>query len=868
MLEHAPGVGWRGSGPGLVVIGRGDVPSAVRVGGTPFDECDRVLLREAAVVSDAPVHADPRGGLGFVGPPPLARAAARSALIQLAHLAMPGAIAVHVPDGPEWAWASELPHRTGSESIVIDEGAAPGETVDAPARPAKDARPGAGWHVATASTAAGLPPGLATVVRVVHPAHAIVEREAARPGHRVIVPELVSMADAASWAAAARAAAARAGLADGGSTVPADVPIATLVQPARRHSERSTLAVVVGVGAGGPVELDLVREGPHALVAGTSGSGKSEFLVTWLAALAAVHPPELVAFLLVDFKGGAAFEPLRGLPHVAGLVTDLDEAEAVRAVQSLRAELRHREEVLRAAGCRAIAELPDETVLPRLIIVVDEFQAMVERFPDLAPLIGDIASRGRSLGVHLVLAAQRPNGVVRENVTANCGLRVSLRVLHRADSLAVLGVEHAAALDPSSPGRALVARDGVAIEFQSALASPASIERVRLGATGAPARRPWLDPLPRRLTLATLDAEPLEPAAQGDELTFGLADDPDRQRRERAAWHPHRDGPFLVVGSAGSGRSTVLGAIAAAFADRHGAGSVVVLGGPPSTEWDVVHDALLRVGGGAREPRLLIADDLDVRYRSWPEDHRLAVLDAIAALGREGRSGGLHLAASAMTARSLPGPMRDTFGAAVLLRHAGRTDVVQAGGVGELWRADDPPGAGQWHGRRIQVVDRGRPGPPSTRPVPSLRLAADVPIAVVSASPARDAEALVAAVGRDLILLRHGTDGAARALSALQDAAPVVVGDAEAWSANWMLLATIRERGALVVHASAAELRSITRDRVPPPMLDPGLTQCWVILPGEAPARFGWPLTRIEGPHRTEPAESSVVWPARNGIRG
>ena len=115
-----------------------------------------------------------------------------------------------------------------------------------------------------------------------------------------------------------------------------------LGQPQISPESRSTLAAVVGLVSGAPLEIDLVRDGPHALVAGTTGSGKSEFLLAWLTALARVHRPDRVSFLLVDFKGGAAFEPISALPHVTGIVTDLDEGEAERAVSSLRAELRHR----------------------------------------------------------------------------------------------------------------------------------------------------------------------------------------------------------------------------------------------------------------------------------------------------------------------------------------------------------------------------------------------------------------------------------------------------------------------------------------------------------------------------------------------
>lgn len=842
VLEHAAGAHWHRAKPGVLVIGRGDVPSELRIGGVPLEDGDRTVLRHAARLTEAPVVADARAGLGFVGPEPLVRAAARAALVQLAERATPGVVALRVPETAGWAWAKRLPHRTGTESVVLVEGATPDSAEPVGAD---------GWHVATATLAEELPPGLGTVVRLEHPSRATVVREDGRPGERVIVPELLSLAEATAWATAAQAAAARAGLSGGLAPMPARVPIEDLMQPVIRRTDRSTLRVAVGRGTAGQVEVDLVRDGPHALVAGTSGSGKSEFLLAWLTALATVYPPESVAFVLIDFKGGASFEPLRGLPQATGLVTDLDEAEAVRAVESLRAELRYREEAIRDAGCRAIGELPADVVLPRLVIVVDEFQAMVERFPELAPLIGDIAARGRSLGVHLVLAAQRPNGVVREAVTANCGLRISLRVLHRDDSLAVLGAEQASMLDPGAPGRAVLAHGGRMIEFQSALASPDELDRVRRNEpnrTGAPARRPWLDPLPPHVSAETLAIEAAGSPPGDGELAFALADEPDRQRRAPGVWHPLRDGPFLVVGTTGSGRSTALGALSAAFAERHGSDAVLVLGGPPSAEWDRIHEVLERVRGGAAAPRLLVADDLDARYRSWPEEHRLAIFDAIAALCREGRAAGLHVAASALTALSLPGPVRETFGASVLLRHAARADLVQAGGLGALWRAEDSPGAGQWRGRRIQIVAAEPPKPLVAPPVPPLPFD-DLPTAVVSAAVDLDAAALSAWAGREVVVLRHGSDAAGRVLAALHAPAghasagqgPVVVGDAEAWVANWTLLASMRERGVLVVHAGLPEFRSVSRDRVLPPMLDTGRTQCWRCVPGALPERYAWP---------------------------
>ena len=354
------------------------------------------------------------------------------------------------------------------------------------------------------------------------------------------------------------------------TALPDAVPYDALAQPEHRPGSRDTLRAAVGAVTGGPLVLDLATRGPHAIVAGTTGSGKSEFLLAWIAALADGHPPDRVSFLLVDFKGGAAFEPLRGLPHVTGIVTDLDESEAERAVLSLRAELRHRETVLRHERVREISELGPHVELPRLVLVIDEFQAMIERFPELGGVVADVAARGRSLGVHLVLASQRPNGVVREQVTANCAVRVSLRVIQPADSIAVVGSDEAATIAPETPGRGVVdAGDGHPVLFQSARVDSSAIDGLMRRSAGLrAARRPWVGPLPDRIPLDELAlADRSSPVSAGS-LVIGLVDEPERQRHELAVWDPGADGHLLVVGAPGSGRSSALAAVASAASAR------------------------------------------------------------------------------------------------------------------------------------------------------------------------------------------------------------------------------------------------------------------------------------------------------------
>ena len=223
-----------------------------------------------------------------------------------------------------------------------------------------------------------------------------------------------------------------------------------------------SLTAVLGVGAVGPLTVDLERDGPHVLIAGTTGSGKSELLQTLVAGLACSAPPDRTSFLLVDYKGGAAFDRLALLPHTTGVVTDLDKTTATRALASLRAEVRRREHILADAGAADMAALrgqPGGAAPPSLVIVVDEFAALGADLPDFLNGLLDVAQRGRSLGLHLVLATQRPAGVLSPAIKANIGLRICLRVTDDADSVDVIDTAEAARLSADLVGRALLRRE-------------------------------------------------------------------------------------------------------------------------------------------------------------------------------------------------------------------------------------------------------------------------------------------------------------------------------------------------------------------------------------------------------------------------
>jgi S-DNA-T family DNA segregation ATPase FtsK/SpoIIIE len=252
------------------------------------------------------------------------------------------------------------------------------------------------------------------------------------------------------------------------------------------------LPVPVGAGSAGPLLVDLQADGPHFLVAGTTGSGKSQFLRTLVAGLAASYPPDRVNLLFVDFKGGSGLGPLSGLPHCVGMLTDLGTNEVERALVSLRAEVRRREQLFAAAR---VSDLPAyealgslAPVLPHLILVIDEFRMLVEEAPGALSELMRIATIGRSLGIHLIMATQRPQGALTADIRANVTSCVALRVQSEMESLDILNSKLAAGIPIASPGRAFLARGTEAPEeFQTAALTPASAQippRVTVRAVG------------------------------------------------------------------------------------------------------------------------------------------------------------------------------------------------------------------------------------------------------------------------------------------------------------------------------------------------------------------------------------------------
>ncbi|MCC9176131.1 FtsK/SpoIIIE domain-containing protein [Arthrobacter sp. zg-Y750] len=362
---------------------------------------------------------------------------------------------------------------------------------------------------------------------------------------------------------------------------------------------------VVGVSAAGPVTLDLEKDGPHFLVAGTTGSGKSELLRSFVASLAAREPPSGVTFLLIDFKGGSGLAPLAGLPHSVGLLTDLSAGNVSRALTSLRAEVRRREALFAGTGADSIAAYnvrpgPAGT-LPRLLVVVDEFRMLADEVPSALPELLRIAAVGRSLGLHLLLATQRPQGAVTSDIRANIATTIALRVSSAAESRDVLNSDCAAGIPSALPGRAFIARGGgqpLAFQCLSTAQHPggsgiavtdlaeyllAQQEGPREPSAAAPDAlqaycsavrraaergtypspfRPVRPPLPRTLTRELSAQAAAASAGCGASSTgtvlLGLLDDPENQNQRELSWHPGTDSHLAVLGSPRAGTSDCL----------------------------------------------------------------------------------------------------------------------------------------------------------------------------------------------------------------------------------------------------------------------------------------------------------------------
>jgi len=401
-----------------------------------------------------------------------------------------------------------------------------------------------------------------------------------------------------------------------------DPPTAEQIVAGWRSAAPNT-AALVGRCPDGDFVIDIGQAGPHCLLVGAPGAGKSELLLTWIAALAVAGQPAGFTFVLVDDGASVGFADCAELPHCAGRLTDVDGHAAARAVAALTAEVRRRERLMAGAQAADIDDYlagagSDGRGLSRLMIVIDELAPLARELPALVAGLLDLARRGQNLGIHLVVATTHPDEPVIADVAAISDLRMALRMSDESQSHVIIGDPVAGRIRASTPGRGYARLGtGSLVPFQVArVAGWAPGRGATLGVTLAPwatAGQPpprlpeapansggdtlsdlaelvgavkdaadelelpptpalWLPSLPDVVTVDELAAA----KEAGDGATalpgrvppapFAVADRPAERRRETVYFDVERDGHLMVIGAAQSGRSTLLRTIAAGLA--------------------------------------------------------------------------------------------------------------------------------------------------------------------------------------------------------------------------------------------------------------------------------------------------------------
>lgn len=790
-----------------LVVGRGPTASGIRASAGD-SERDRDFQRRCATLEDSPICVPLGAGVAVRGRRPVVAAVARALVLQLwlrhgfRHVAVQG-------DRLEELGLAGFARPSDRRSAALRLGVAVGPDG---APPTADA---VLWLLDPHSE---VPLGVTTVVDVTEPGRA---RMRTADGHLDIAVEAVSVAQSE--------AAARSGEEDDSAGgLPDRVDLGDLPQT----SAPDGLAATIGLGENGDTVIDLVQDGPHAIVTGTTGTGKSELLMTWVTALCRSYGPEEVTFVLADFKGGTAFEPLRELRQVAEVITDLDEAEARRGVQSLTAELRRRESVLAAAGARDVREID----MPRLVIVVDEFAALLQEHPQLGAIFTDIAARGRALGMHLIIGTQRASGVIRDALAANCPLRLSFRVSDAADSRAIIGSDAASQIPggPGSRGLVVVRRpqDDDVETSRVALTGPADL-RAAAGqwAHAHGPRSPWLPALPSLLPLENLSTQDGDGA-----IVIGRADEPAAQSQPLELLSIGTDRGIAVIGAPGTGRTSLLRALAR----QHSA--ALWLSSDPEAVWDGV-TALAR--SETTPPRLVLCDELDARLADLPAEYsaQLALLweQALRICTRT------TFVITATRGTGAAARVLDSLPRRALLRMTSRVEHLAAGGDSASFDPHRAPGRARIGDREVQIA--WTPPEPLLRSPGTRRRGARRPgwqptaavTAIVSSGARSAAEALGAAHPQSTVSLV--TD--ASTVAADPDRPLVLVGESDVWQREWMLWQRVRREGEVLIRAeNPADLRQLCGVRELPPYARPHAGRAWSLIDGGGTQRVV--LTALE----------------------
>ena len=387
-----------------------------------------------------------------------------------------------------------------------------------------------------------------------------------------------------------------------------------------KNQSHKSLAVPLGLRAEDDiVELNLHEKahGPHGLVAGTTGSGKSEIVQSYILSLAVNFHPHEVGFLLIDYKGGGMANLFRSLPHLLGTITNLDKAESMRAMASIKSELSRRQRIFSECdvnhinGYNKLFKLGKvDEPLPHLFMISDEFAELKKEQPEFMAELISTARIGRSLGIHLILATQKPSGVVDDQIWTNSKFRLCLKVQNAGDSKEMLKTPDAANITQAGRAYLQVGNNEIYELFQSAwsgatyeagqteeereddrvylvnsigqgellnqdLSGPkesSQIKETQLDAVvkyihelyenehAIPVKKPWLLPLPAAMESPyTRQVKDSASFIKGDyTLGIGMIDIPEEQKQEEYVLDLIRNGHLLYMASSGYGKTMFL----------------------------------------------------------------------------------------------------------------------------------------------------------------------------------------------------------------------------------------------------------------------------------------------------------------------
>ncbi|TDL31372.1 type VII secretion protein EssC [Jeotgalibacillus sp. S-D1] len=393
-----------------------------------------------------------------------------------------------------------------------------------------------------------------------------------------------------------------------------DVADLQIDQRWRTSESAKSLSVPIGLkGKEDLVELNLHEKahGPHGLLAGTTGSGKSEFLQTYILSLAVHFHPHEVAFLLIDYKGGGMAQPFKNMPHLLGTITNIEGSKnfSARALASIKSELKRRQRLFDQYTVNHINEYTKlykqgeaEVPMPHLFLISDEFAELKTEEPEFIRELVSAARIGRSLGVHLILATQKPGGIIDDQIWSNARFRIALKVQDASDSREILKNADASHITVTGRGYLQVGNNEVYELFQSAWSGAAyqqetmanedevalvtdlgliplssisteeerkssgiteieaivdEIERIQHALNIEQLPSPWLPPLPSRIVMSSEESGSLE---------FALIDEPEMQLQTPYAYKLMDDGNIGIFGSSGYGKSTTILTLLMGFA--------------------------------------------------------------------------------------------------------------------------------------------------------------------------------------------------------------------------------------------------------------------------------------------------------------